>query len=86
MTVKLIFAQEREFTNDKDELVRGYTLVFFDPLTGNTYRHFVGNDNLKGFDPKQVAGIKGPNLDISTNAKTYLGKTRIVLEKVQEVA
>lgn len=84
MTVKLILAAEKEFTNDKQELVRGFNLVFLNEQTGETFRHFVGNDNLKGFSPKQICSIKGPDVDISTVVKTYQGKTRIVLEKISE--
>lgn len=83
MKVKLILAAEKEFTNDKKELVRGFNLVFLNEKTGETFRHFVANDNLKGFDPKQISTIKGPDLDISTNVKTYLGKQRIVLDIIR---
>jgi len=85
MQVKLIFADDKEFTNDKNELVRGFQLVFLNEQTGETFRHFVNNDNLKGFDPKQLCKITGKNLEISTNVKTYKGNSRIVLDKVVEL-
>jgi len=85
MQVKLISALEKEFTNDKKELVRGWNLTFLNEQSGETFRHFVNNDNVKGFDPKQIAKISGKNLEISTNAKTYLGKTRVVLDKIVEL-
>jgi len=85
LTVKLIAAIEREFTNKAGDLVRGWGLTFLDPTTGETSKHFVGSDNLKGFDPKQLATIKGPTLEISTNVKTFDGKSRVVLDKVVEL-
>jgi len=85
MQVKLVHAKEKEFTNDKQELVRGWNLTFLNEQSGETFKHFVSEGNLKGFDPKQIAKISGKNLEISTNAKTYLGKTRIVLDKIVEL-
>lgn len=85
MKVKLIFCKEKEFTNDKQELVRGFSLVFFNEETGETVRHFVSNDNTKGFDPNQLSHIKGKDLEISTNVKSYQGNQRVVLDKVVEL-
>jgi hypothetical protein len=86
MQVKLVFANDREFTNkESGQLVRGFDLVFLNEATGETFKHFVGHDNLKGFDPKQLATIKGKELEISTTAKTFQGKTRIVLDKIVEL-
>jgi len=85
MKSKLVFAQEKEFTNDKNELVRGFQLGFLNEATGEYNRHFVNNDSLKGFDPKQIATIKGKDLEISTTVKTYSGKSRIVLDKIIEL-
>jgi len=85
MEVKLVFGNEKEFTNDKKELVKGWNLVFLNEESGETFKHFVSNDNLKGFDPSQIASIKGKTLEISTNIKTYLGKPRIVLDKIVEL-
>jgi len=82
MQVKLISVIEKEFTNDKNELVRGMSLTFFNEQTGQTSKHFVSNDNTKGYDPKQLATIKGLNLEISTTVKTFNGKSRTVLEKI----
>lgn len=85
MTAKLIFAQEKEFKNDKNELVRGFSLGFLNEESGEYNRYFVNNENLKGFDPKQISTIKGKSLEVSTTAKTYNGKTRIVLDKIVEL-
>jgi len=85
MQVKLITAIEKEFTNKKEELVRGFQLTFLNEETGETFRHFVGNDNLKGFSPDQLSTIKGKDLEISTTTKTFQGKTRIVLDSVREL-
>jgi len=86
MKCKLIFGSEKEFTNDKKELVRGFNLVFLNEQTGETTRYFVGNDNLKGFDPKQLAQIKGKDLEVSTSVKTYKGVSRTVLDRITELS
>jgi len=85
MQVKLINMLEKEFTNSKQELVRGFQLTFLNERSGETFKHFVGNENLKGFDPKQICKISGKDLDISTTAKTFQGKTRIVLDEIREL-
>jgi hypothetical protein len=86
MTAKLIYAKEREFNDkEKNQLIRGWTLIFLDEQTGNTNRYFVSNDDLKGFDPKQLCKITGKNLEISTTAKTFQGITKIKLEKIIEL-
>jgi len=85
LTVKLVAAIEREFKNKAGDLVRGWSLTFLDQSTGETSKYFVGNDNLKGFDPKQLAKITGKDLEISTNVKTFDGKSRVVLDKVVEL-
>jgi len=86
MNVKLILVQEKSFTNDKGELVVGKNLVFLNEQAGETLKFFVGEKDLKGFDPRQLAVVKGKSLEISTMAKTYNGKTRTVLDKITEVA
>lgn len=85
MKVKLVFAKEKEFRNKEQEIVKGWQLVFLNTESGETFRHFVGNDNLKGFDPRQISEVKGLNLEISTDAKTYNGITKVVLSGVKEV-
>jgi len=87
MTTKLIYAKEREFTDkEKNQLIRGWTLIFLDEQAGNTFRYFVASDDLKGFDPKQLCKITGKNLEISTAAKTFQGITKVKLEKIIELA
>lgn len=61
-------------------------MLFLDPATGETKRHFVSNDNLKGYDPKMVAKVVGPDLEISTMVKTFNGKMREVLEWIRPKA
>lgn len=76
---------EKEFTNDKNELIRGFSLGFLNEQTGEFVRHFVSQDNLKGFDPEQLAQIRGKKLEISTSVKTFNGKMRTVLDKVVQL-
>jgi len=85
MTCKLVYATEKSFTNDKQELVEGWQLGFLNEETGEYTRHFVNKNDLKGFDVRQLSTIKGKELEISTTAKTYQGKTRIVLDKIVEL-
>jgi hypothetical protein len=78
-------AQEHQFQNDKGETIKGKNLVFLNELAGETTKFFVSDDNLKGFDPRQLAIVKGKDLEISTNVKTYQGKMRVVLDKIVEL-
>lgn len=86
MTVKLISAKEKEFTNKKNnELIRGFDLLFLNEQTLETFKYFVSNDNLKGFEPEQICSIKGKDLEISTNVKTFDGKSKVVLDKIVQL-
>lgn len=86
MKVVLIWAAEKTFANDRNEEVNGYQLVFMNQANGETYRHFVNKDKPKGFTEAMVANIKGKELEISTTVKTYLGKSRTVLESIVPVS
>jgi len=86
MQVKLILAKDKEFKNDKGEIVKGKTLVFLNELAGETLKYFVNDENLKGYDPKFLCTVKGKDVEISTTAKTYQGKTRVVLDNIIELA
>lgn len=83
MQVKLINATEKEFKNDKGELIRGWSLLFLNQKDNQTHRYFVDLSNLKGFDPKQVCDVKGPDLEISTDAATFNGITRVKLSSIR---
>jgi len=86
MTGNITFAKEKEFTNNKNELVQGWDLVFQDEETGESRKFFVSNDNLKGFDPKLISTLKGPRVEVSLNIKSYQGKDRIVLDKIIQLS
>lgn len=86
MKVKCIWANDKEFTNDKQELVRGFSLLFFNEQSGETFKFFVNNEDLKGFDPKQIAKVNGKTLEISSMVKTFQGKSRTVLDNIIEIA
>lgn len=85
MTVKLIYASPKVFENQKGDQVRGWQLVFFNQQTGETYRHFVNEENPKGFTEKQVAKISGIDLEISTNVRTFNGNAKVVLDKIVQL-
>ena len=84
MIGKLIYAEDREFTNKKGELTSGINLTFL-VENGKTKKLFVYNDQLsaKGFDSKMLATIKGPDIDISTSVENY-GKGPVeILDRVK---
>lgn len=86
MNVKLIHAKPTSFTKkETGDLITGTSLLFLNEQTGETYRHFVNDENPKGFEPKQLAKIIGKELEISTNVKTFLGNSRVVLDKIVEL-
>ena len=82
LTGKIVWVSEREFTNDKNELVRGWYFSVLNEGTGDSRRYYVSNDNLKGFDPKLVSSVKGSTVEVSSDIKTYMGKDKIVLDKI----
>lgn len=85
MRVKLIKAIDREFKTQDEKTIKGKTLVFLNETAGETTKFFVSIENLKGFDPKQLSQVNGPELEISTTVKTFQGNTRIVLDQITEV-
>jgi len=82
MTGKIIFAQEKEFKGNDNAIVKGWTFVVLNETSGDTRKYFVSNDNLKGFSPELLATIKGKNIEVSSDIKSYSGKDRVVLDKV----
>lgn len=83
MTYKLISALDKEFKNEKGEIVRGTALLLLNPETGETRRHFVAQDNQKGYTPEMVAKITGKDVEISTIVRVFNGKMREVLEWIR---
>lgn len=85
MTVKLVHAHEEQFTTKKNVRVEGWRLVFLNTQTGETYRHFVSNDNLKGFDEELICEVDGPDVEISTDVRTFDGVSKVVLDKIVQL-